>query len=73
MIPFQPGIGLLAANLHIPVVPMRIDGVWQMKQELRRLAHPGEVTVHIGAPVAFPADTPPAEIASRLHLLVRSL
>jgi long-chain acyl-CoA synthetase len=73
MIPFQPGIGLLAANLHIPVVPMRIDGVWQMKQELRRLAHPGEVTVHIGAPVAFPPDTPPAEIASRLHLLVRSL
>jgi long-chain acyl-CoA synthetase len=73
MIPFQPGIGLLAANLHIPVVPMRIDGVWQMKQELRRLAHPGEVTVHIGTPVAFPPDTPPAEIASRLHFLVRSL
>jgi long-chain acyl-CoA synthetase len=73
MIPFQPGIGLLATNLNIPVIPMRIDGLWQMQKERRRLAHPGEVVVHIGAPVSFPPNTPPAEIASRLHSLVRSL
>jgi long-chain acyl-CoA synthetase len=73
MIPFQPGIGLLATNLNVPVVPMRIDGLWRMQKERRRLAHPGEVTVHIGAPVTFPPQTPPAEIASRLHSLVRSL
>jgi long-chain acyl-CoA synthetase len=73
MVPFQPGIGLLAQNLRIPIVPIRLDGVWQMKQQHRRLAHPGELTVHIGAPVAFPPDTPPTEIASRLQELVRSL
>jgi long-chain acyl-CoA synthetase len=73
MIPFQPGIGLLATNLNVPVVPMRIDGLWRMQKERRRLAHPGEVTVHIGAPVTFPPQTPPVEIASRLHSLVRSL
>jgi long-chain acyl-CoA synthetase len=73
MVAFQPGIGLLAQNLRIPIVPMRLDGVWQMKREHRRLAQPGELTVHIGAPVAFPPDTPPAEIASRLRDLVRSL
>lgn len=73
MIPFQPGIGLLATNLNVPVVPMRIDGLWRMQKERRRLAHPGEVAVHIGAPVTFPPNTPPAEIASRLHSLVRSL
>jgi long-chain acyl-CoA synthetase len=72
-VPFQPGIGLLAQNLRIPVVPMRLDGVWQMKQQHRRLAHFGELTIHIGAPVTFPPDTPPAEIASRLRDLVRSL
>jgi long-chain acyl-CoA synthetase len=73
MIAFQHGIGLLAQNLNIPIVPMRLDGVWQMKQEHRRLAHPGELTVHIGAPVTFPPDTPPAEITSRLQTLVQSL
>jgi len=73
MVPFQQGIGLLAQNLQIPVVPMRLDGVWQMKQERRRLAHLGELTVHIGSPVTFPPDTPPGEIAARLESLVQSL
>src|SRR5208337_3818175 len=73
MVPFQPGIGLLAQNLRIPIVPIRLDGVWQMKQQHRRLAHFGELTVHIGTPVTFSPDTPPAEIASQLQGLVRSL
>ena len=73
MVPFQPGIGLLAQNLDIPIVPMRLDGVWQMKQQHRRLAHFSELTIHISAPVTFPPDTPPADIASHLQDLVRSL
>jgi long-chain acyl-CoA synthetase len=73
MTPFQSGIGLLAQNLSIPIVPMRVDGLWRMQREHRRLAHPGEVTVHIGAPVTFPPITPPGEIAARLQALVRSL
>jgi long-chain acyl-CoA synthetase len=73
MAAFQSGIGLLAENLSIPIVPMRLDGVWQMKRERRRLAHFGEITVHIGAPVTFPAGTPPEEIARRLESLVQSL
>jgi long-chain acyl-CoA synthetase len=73
MVPFQAGIGLLAQNLRVPVVPMRMDGVWKMKQERRRLARIGELTLRIGAPVTFPPDAPPTEIASRLHSLVQSL
>jgi long-chain acyl-CoA synthetase len=73
MAPFQSGIGLLAENLRLPIVPMRLDGVWQMKHEHRRLAHFGEVTVHIGAPVTFPPGTPADEIARRLESLVRAL
>jgi len=73
MAPFQSGIGLLAENLAIPIVPMRLDGVWQMKREHRRLAHFGEVTVHIGAPVTLPPGIPPDEIANNLESLVRSL
>jgi long-chain acyl-CoA synthetase len=73
MVPFQPGIGLLAQNLRLPIVPLRLDGVWQMKQQHRRLAHFGELTVRIGAPITFPSDASPAEIAAQLQSLVRSL
>jgi long-chain acyl-CoA synthetase len=73
MAPYQSGIGLLAENLGIPIVPMRLDGVWQMKRERRRLAHFGEITVRIGAPVTFPPGTSPVEIARHLESLVRSL
>jgi long-chain acyl-CoA synthetase len=73
MAPFQSGIGLLAENLRLPVVPLRLDGVWQMKRERRRLAHFGEITVRIGAPVSFAPGTPPEEIARRLETIVKSL
>ena len=73
MAPFQSGIGLLAENLGIPIIPMRLDGVWQMKREHRRLAHMGEITVRIGAPVTFPPGTSPDEISRRLESLIPSL
>src|SRR5208282_5521503 len=73
MLPFQAGIGLLAQNLQISVVPIRLDGVWQMKQQRRRLARFGELTVHFGAPVTFPPGTPAAEIADQLQSLIRKL
>src|SRR5262249_49456732 len=73
MAPFQPGIGILARNLGLPVVPMRLDGVWGMKRERRRLAHRGEITVHIGAPISFSAAATAEEIAQRLQKIVSEL
>jgi long-chain acyl-CoA synthetase len=73
MAAFQSGIGLLAENLRLPIVPMRLDGVWQMKRQHRRLAHFGEITVRIGAPITFSQATPPDEIAQRLESIVQSL
>ena len=73
MAPFRQGIGLLAENLNVPIVPMRLDGVWKMKRERRRFAKPGEVAIHIGAPVTFSPGTPPEQIAGELQRLVQSL
>jgi long-chain acyl-CoA synthetase len=73
MAAFQGGTGLLAENLRIPIVPMRLDGVWRMKRERRRRARFGEITVRVGAPVTFPPGTPADEIARRLESLVRAL
>ncbi|MGB2592007.1 MAG: AMP-binding protein [Candidatus Acidiferrum sp.] len=71
--PFQGGIGLLAEKLQLPIVPMRLDGVWQMKREHRRLAHIGEIIVHIGKPIVFPSETPPEEVARQLESIVQGL
>jgi len=73
MAPFQSGIGILAQNLGLPIVPMRLDGVWGMKQVRRRFAHRGEITVYIGAPISFSAETTAEEIAQRLHKIVLEL
>jgi long-chain acyl-CoA synthetase len=73
MAKFQNGIGLLSENLRVPIIPMRLDGVWKMKREHRRLAHFGEITVRIGEPVTFPFGTPPDEIAEQLQSRVSAL
>ena len=73
MADFQPGIGLLAQNLQLPIIPMRLDGVWGMKQEKRRWSHRGEITVHIGKVISFAAETSPEEIARRLQQIVLGL
>jgi long-chain acyl-CoA synthetase len=70
---FQSGIGLLAENLNVPIVPMRIDGVWKMRREGRRIAKRGEIVVRIGSSVRFPAGTPAEEIASKLRRIIAEL
>jgi len=70
---FQSGIGLLAENLRLPIIPMRLDGVWQMKRERRRLAHFGEITVRIGPAIVFNPDLSPEEIARKLESIVLAL
>ena len=71
--PFRSGIGLLAARLNIPVIPMRLDGLFDLKQKNRSLAWPGHVKVTIGKPVTFSADQKPEDIARELQKRVEEL
>ncbi|HEX8799039.1 MAG TPA: AMP-binding protein, partial [Terriglobales bacterium] len=48
--PFRSGIGMLAQNLDIPVVPVRIDGLYGMKISGRKIARRAELKVLIGKP-----------------------
>jgi hypothetical protein len=52
---------------------MRIDGVWKMRREGRRIAKRGEIVIRIGSAVRFPPETPPKEIANQLRSIVASL
>jgi long-chain acyl-CoA synthetase len=71
--PFRSGIGLLVNNLRIPVVPMRIDGLFEIKQAGRKFAPPGKIQVRIGPPVEFAHERDPEEIARELEKIVEGL
>jgi long-chain acyl-CoA synthetase len=73
MAPFRTGIGLLAKQLNIPVVPIHLDGLFDLKKEERIFAGPGHVRVTIGAPVRFSSDQDAKEIAAELERRVREL
>jgi long-chain acyl-CoA synthetase len=73
MRPFRAGIGLLANNLGIPIVPMRIDGLFELKQAGKKFARPHAVHVKLGRPVRFAPDSDPKWIAGELQKKVEEL
>jgi long-chain acyl-CoA synthetase len=73
MLPFRAGIGLLANNLQVPIVPMRIDGLFELKQAEKKIAGPGRVKVKMGAPIHFARGSDPARIARELQKMVERL
>jgi long-chain acyl-CoA synthetase len=70
---FLPGVGLLAANLQIPVVPVRVDGLYKLRLKRQRLAPRGTVFVSIGDPIRFRADQSPEGITAQLRAQVEAL
>jgi long-chain acyl-CoA synthetase len=73
MNPFRAGIGLLANNLGVPVLPVRIRGLFEVKQAGKKFALPWTISVRIGQPVTFPAGTAPERIAQELQDAVEAL
>jgi long-chain acyl-CoA synthetase len=70
---FRAGIGLLATQLQLPVIPMRLDGLFDLRQAERILTRPGHVRATIGKPVLFAPDQDAGEIASELERRVAEL
>jgi long-chain acyl-CoA synthetase len=70
---FRSGIGLLAKQLNLPIVPMYLQGLFDLKQHERILARPGHVQVTIGAPVYITSDQNTNDVARDLERRVREL
>lgn len=70
---FKSGIGLLATSIDAPIVPVRIDGLFELKQRRQYFTRPGRITVTFGEPVRFAADDDPARIALELETRVSQL
>lgn len=70
---FKSGIGLLAQELDIPVVPIRLHGLYELKRRRQYFAPPGMVRVVFGEPVKFDARSKPTEITQELERRIAAL
>jgi len=69
---FKAGIGILAQSLNVPVVPVTLAGLYELKRRKQYFADPGMVRVIFDKPVTFNSDTPPATIAHELEQTVNT-
>jgi long-chain acyl-CoA synthetase len=54
--PFQPGVGMIASKLGIPVVPIRIEGMDRVLHEGWKMARPGRVEITFGPALHLAGD-----------------
>jgi long-chain acyl-CoA synthetase len=72
--PFKSGIGLLATQLEIPVVPAAIVGAYEILPKGRRFPRRhGRVRVAFGPPLIFERGCGPQEATARIEVAVRRL
>jgi long-chain acyl-CoA synthetase len=71
--PFRPGIGMLANRLDLPVVPIRIDGLYEYRVKRAHWVPPDRITVSIGKPVQYASNENPDSIAKDLQRRVAAL
>jgi long-chain acyl-CoA synthetase len=71
--PFRSGIGMLANRLNLPIVPMRIDGLYEYRIQKKHFVPPNQIRVSIGEPVQYAPDENPDSIAKDLQRRVAEL
>jgi len=71
--PFRPGIGMMAVRLQIPVVPVRLSGLYEIYSEHDSWPRRGPVSVSIGRAYTFAANTSYEDAARELEEAVRNL
>jgi long-chain acyl-CoA synthetase len=76
--PFRRGVGLLAAGLNAPVVPVRLDGLFELRQRPKRslwafMLRPGRVSVTVGTALRFTTGEDAGAITIKLEQAVAAL
>ena len=71
--PFRAGIGLLVTRLRIPVIPMRLEGLYDLREANKHWTSPGHIRVAVGAPVTFAETETPENITQELERRVKAL
>jgi len=70
---FRPGIGLLAAQSQVPVLPIALKGLGELKKRKEKWFRSGKLTVQVGNIFALDPASEPAELTRQLEDRVRKL
>ncbi len=71
--PFRPGIGLLAAQAEVPVLPVALIGLDRIRVRGARWFRSGSLQVRMGTPVLWHASLSAAEWNGKLEAELRTL
>jgi long-chain acyl-CoA synthetase len=72
--PFRSGIGLLAQESNVPIVPVALVGLGAMKAGRERWFHSGRLEVRVGRAIPVEAQQgEPGQVAAELEQRVREL
>ena len=69
---FRPGIGLLAEASQVPVLPVALVGLAQLRRS-GRWFHSGRLEIRVGEPIAAEGPDSPAELTARFEEGLRIL
>ena len=70
---FRAGIGLLAQQSRVPILPIALIGLGEMRASRSRWFRSGRLAVHVGVPMPFEEGADPSQLTERLEQTVRSL
>ena len=73
MAKFRPGIGLLAKQSFVPVLPVAMRGLGELKTHQAQLVRSGTIEIHVGEPISFGPEETEAAITARLQDAVERL
>jgi len=73
MQPFKPGIGLMAVQLGLPVVPIHIAGTYEVYSEHDEWPKAADVRVRVGLPLTANDQSDYTALAQQVELAVRDL
>jgi long-chain acyl-CoA synthetase len=71
--PFRPGIGLLAQESRVPVVPVALIGLGEMRTGKARWFRSGRLEVRMGVATLIEEETDPTELTAKLEESVSRL
>ena len=73
LLPFRPGVGLMALRLEVPVVPVYLHGLLEIMSATDSWPHRGSVHIEFGSPVRAGQGEEYAQLAQRIKASVQSM
>jgi long-chain acyl-CoA synthetase len=70
---FRPGIGLLANQSRVPIVPVALIGLGEMRAGKTRWFRSGKLQIRVGKPIIVAEGEDPAQLTAKLEQSIRQL